>query len=69
MEKLGDTIQDFSEFEAVKGEAPMRGRMVVLPSTYVGIDRYIRQKRLDIFSLALELGHPDIFMTMTRNLK
>ncbi len=36
MEKLGDAIQDFNEFKAVRGEAPMRGRVVVLPSTYVG---------------------------------
>ena len=61
-EKLGDGQNDFDEVEAVR-----HGRLVVLPSTHVGSDRYLRQKRQDIIALAVEHGHPDIFLTFTCN--
>ena len=43
------------------------GRLVVLPSTYIGSDRYMRQKMHDIIAILNTLSHLDVFMTMTCN--
>ena len=43
------------------------GRLVVLPSTHIGGDRYMRQKMHDIIAISNSVGHPDIFITMTCN--
>ncbi len=43
------------------------GRLVVLPSTHIGSDRYMRQKMHDIIAISNSVGHPDIFITMTCN--
>ena len=37
------------------------GSLVVLPSTYIGSDRYMREKMHDIIAISNTLGHPDIF--------
>ncbi len=63
-EKLGDGQGDFDEFEAVR-----YGQLVVLPAKNVGSDRYFRQKRRSVVAFAVELRHPDIFMTFTCNPK
>ncbi len=63
-QKLGDGQGDFDDVEAVPS-----GRLVVLPATYVRSERYLRQKRQDAMSIAVELGHPDIFLTFTCNPK
>ena len=41
----------------------------MFPATYVGSDRFIRRKRQDEMALAVELGHPEVFMKFTCNLK
>ncbi len=63
-EALGDSGGGFDESEAVR-----TGRLVVLPSIYVGGDRYMRQKMHDIIAISNKLGHSDIFLTITRNPK
>ena len=40
---------------------------MILPSTHVGGERYMRQKMHDIIATSNKLGHPDIFLTMTCN--
>ena len=37
------------------------GRLIVLLSTHIGIDRYMRQKMHDIIAISNFLGHSDIF--------
>ena len=43
------------------------GRLVLLPSTHIGSDRYMRQKMDDIITISNTFGHSDIFITMTCN--
>lgn len=43
------------------------GRLVVLPSTHIGSERYMRQKMQDIIAISNSIGHLDIFLTMTCN--
>ena len=40
---------------------------MILPSTYVGSERYKRQKIHDIIAISNSIGHPDEFLTMTCN--
>ncbi len=61
-ELLGDSGGPNDESEAVRS-----GRLVVLPSTYIGGERYMRQKMHDIIATSNKMGHPDIFLTMTCN--
>ena len=42
-------------------------RLVVLPATYLGGDRYMRMKMHDIIAISNTIGHPDVFLTMTCN--
>ncbi len=62
-ELLADSGGPNNESEAVR-----TGRLVVLPSTYIGGERYMRQKMHDIIATSNKMGHPDIFLTMTCNL-
>lgn len=43
------------------------GRMFVYPSSYVGGDRYMRQKMYDIIAILNKVGHLDFLITMTYN--
>ena len=43
------------------------GRLVVVPSTYIGSDRYMRQRMNDIIAISNAIGHTDIFTIMTCN--
>ena len=43
------------------------GRMFVLPTTYIGGDRYMRQQMYDMIAVSNKVGQPDIFLTMTCN--
>lgn len=45
------------------------GRMSVLPSTYVGGDRYMRQKLHSIISISNKLEYSDSFLTITCSLQ
>ncbi len=42
---------------------------MVLQSTRIGSERYMRQKMQDIISTSNVFGHPDIFLTLTCNPK
>lgn len=46
----------------------LRGvRVLIIPSTYPGCNRYMRQKMRDIVVIFCNFGHPYIFQTMTWN--
>ncbi len=59
-ELLGDSGGPNEESGAVR-------TLVVRPSTYIGEERYMRQKMHDIIGTSNKMGHPDIFLTMTCN--
>ncbi len=42
-------------------------KLVVLPSTHIRSERYMRQKIYDIISIPNSIGHPDVRITMTCN--
>ena len=43
------------------------GKRVILPSSFVGGDRYMHQQYLDSIALFQHFGHPHFFLTMTCN--
>ena len=43
------------------------GKRVVLPSSYAGSPRAMRQKYLDAMAIVRKHGRPDLFITMTAN--
>ena len=43
------------------------GKRVVLPSSFLGGDRYMHQQYLDSIGLFQRFGHPHLFITMTCN--
>ncbi|CDF36122.1 unnamed protein product [Chondrus crispus] len=61
-DSLGDSRRAEDEADAVHA-----GRLFILPSTYIGGDRYMRQQMHDIIAISNQIGHPDIFLTMTCN--
>ena len=61
-DSLGDSGRAEDEADAVRA-----GRLFILPSTYIGGDRYMRQQMHDIIATSNQIGHPDIFLTMTCN--
>ncbi|CDF36294.1 unnamed protein product [Chondrus crispus] len=61
-DSLGDSRRAEDETDAVRA-----GRLFILPSTYIGGDRYMRQQMHDIIAISNQIGHPDIFLTMTCN--
>ena len=50
-------------------DASTTGRRIVLPSSFTGGARYMRQNYLDAMSLCKVYGHPDFFITFTFNPK
>ena len=73
-ELLADAAMTRNEAEAWrKGDKKKQngdiGKLVVLPSTHLGSERYMRQKMHDIIAISNSLGHPDIFLTITCNPK
>ncbi len=58
-EFFGDSGGPNGESEAVRS-----GLLVVLPSTYIGGERYMRQKMHDIIATSNKMAHPDIFLTI-----
>lgn len=72
IELLGDAAMARNEADAwTRGEhcgaSGKIGRLMVLPATYIGGDRYIRLKMHDIIAIANSIGHTDVFLTMTCN--
>lgn len=61
-DSLGDSGRGEDEADAVRA-----GRLFILPSTHIGGDRYMRQQMHDIIAISNQVGHPDIFLTMTCN--
>lgn len=43
------------------------GRSFVLPLSYIGGDRYMRQNMYDIIAISNKVGHPNFFRTITCN--
>ena len=43
------------------------GRLVVLASTYIGTDQWMRQKLHDIIATSNSIGHLDVFKTINCN--
>ena len=44
-----------------------RGKKVILPSTFIGGDRYMHQQYLDSMTVFQRFGRPHLFITMTAN--
>ena len=44
------------------------GKRVVLPATFTGGPRYMHERQQDAMSYVRLYGHPDLFITVTRNL-
>ncbi|CDF39890.1 ATP dependant DNA helicase [Chondrus crispus] len=61
-DSLGDSGRAEDETDAVRA-----GRLFILPSTHIGCDRYMRQHMHGIIAISNQIGHPDIFLTMTCN--
>ena len=43
------------------------GKRVILPSSFLGGERYMHQQSLDSIALYQTFGHPHLFITMTTN--
>ena len=43
------------------------GKGVILPAGFVGSKRYMQQNFQDALAVCREVGHPDVFLTMTTN--
>ena len=43
------------------------GKRLILPATFTGGPRYMRQHFLDAMAICCQLGYPDFFMTFTCN--
>ena len=43
------------------------GKLLILPSTHIGSERYMRRKMHDIIVLSSSIAPPDVFLTMTCN--
>ena len=43
------------------------GKGVILPAGFVGSKRYMQQNFQDALAVCRQVGHPDIFLTMTTN--
>ena len=50
-----------------EADAVRAGRLFILPSTYIGGDRYMTHQMHDTIAMSNQIGHPDIFLTMTCN--
>lgn len=45
------------------------GKSYILPASFTGSRRYMNQNFLDALAICRAIGHPDIFLTMTANIK
>ncbi|CDF37706.1 ATP dependant DNA helicase PIF1 [Chondrus crispus] len=61
-DSLGDSGRAEDEADAVRA-----GRLFILPFTHIGCDSYMRQQMHGIIAISNQIGHPDIFLTMTCN--
>ncbi|CDF36554.1 unnamed protein product [Chondrus crispus] len=63
---LGDSLGDSGRAED-EADAVRAGRLFILPSTHIGCYSYMRQQMHGIIAISYQIGHPDIFLTMTYN--
>lgn len=61
-----EELADYGHFEDEVDLVRAR-EMNILPSTFAGCYRYMRQKLQDIMGISTKIGNPDIFVTMTCN--
>ena len=43
------------------------GKMLILPSNFIGSQRFLKQNYIDSMSIVNRYGKPDLFITMTCN--
>ena len=55
------------EYVNNKASNSVIGKMVILPSLFMGSPRAIQQNFLDSMTIRLNFGKPDLFLTMTYN--
>ena len=72
-ELLADESHAINEAQAGSGKKgteklPDVGKLVVLPSTHIGSDRYMRQK-MHVIAISNCIRNPDVFLTVTCNRK
>lgn len=53
--------------ESTTNDEARAGHRVVLPSTFIGGDRWFKQQYNDSMAICLQEGPPDLFITMTSN--
>jgi hypothetical protein len=51
----------------IDGVAPSCGRRIILPSSFIGSPRYMRQLYQDSMAICRKYGPPSLFITMTAN--
>nr|GEW52371.1 hypothetical protein [Tanacetum cinerariifolium] len=69
---VGDIEQALDERVIVvesRNDASKLGKSIVLPSSFIGGARFMRQNYLDAMTLCKWFGHPDFFITFTCNPK
>lgn len=60
-------LKDATKSDKAATDIKKAGKRVVLPSTFIGGDRYIHQQQMDALALYQRLGRPHIFATATTN--
>lgn len=61
-EDIADSVRFVDKVDLV-----IAGIMIIIPSTFVVVDRYMRQMLQEIMGISEIVGKPDIFITMTCN--
>ncbi|CAA7054895.1 unnamed protein product [Microthlaspi erraticum] len=65
-----DSYSNVSAFASTGNkDSSMCGARIVLPSTFVGGPRYMREKYMDAMAVCSHFGYPDLFITFTCNPK
>ncbi|GKB35961.1 ATP-dependent DNA helicase PIF1-like protein [Tanacetum coccineum] len=63
-----DTYSNLAKLAAdLDFDVTIRGKKVILPSSYTGSPRYMMQNYLDAMTLCKNFGYPDLFITFTCN--
>jgi len=65
-EHVGDAMTSGNKIDMVTSEDNI-GKVVILPPTHIGSKRYMRQKMYDIIVISNNMGHPELFLTLTCN--
>lgn len=69
MLQITPCFRSFSLTQLMENSIEMveNGRLMIIPSTFVGGERYVRQNMYDINLVSSKLCQPDFFITMTCN--